>query len=59
MTFLQVECGVAEGNYSFDNSRGKKGCAVEWALKGWEIIELAMGNESSLYQSRSRSSVDL
>lgn len=38
---------------------GQKGCAVEWALKGWEITELAMGNESSLYQSRSRSSVDL
>lgn len=34
---------------------------VQWngALKGCEIIELAMGSESSLNQSKIRSSVDL
>lgn len=32
---------------------------MEWALKGWEVIELAMGNQSSLHQSKSRSSIEL
>lgn len=32
---------------------------MEWALKGWEVIELAMGNQSSLHQSKIRSSIEL
>lgn len=37
----------------------KRRCALKWAFKGWEVTELAMGNQSSLHQSKIRSSGEL
>lgn len=49
-----------KGITTLTTAGGKKGvCNGMGVLKRWEIIELPMGSESSLYQSKIRSCVDL